>query len=74
MPLYHPLWGIGKKVGINDLRQGALQTQTPYRDGSTHVIFEALDFIGRLAALVRSSILIRFLINPLPACLSLLRD
>jgi len=26
--------------------------QTPYRDGTTHVIFEPLDFIARLAALV----------------------
>ena len=25
---------------------------TPYRDGTTHVIFEPLDFIARLAALV----------------------
>ena len=28
------------------------QLKTPYRDGTTHVIFEALDFIARLAALV----------------------
>jgi len=28
------------------------QFKTPYRDGSTHVIFEPLDFIARLAALV----------------------
>jgi hypothetical protein len=28
------------------------QLKTPYRDGSTHVIFEPLDFIARLAALV----------------------
>jgi hypothetical protein len=26
--------------------------ETPYRDGTTHVIFEPLDFIARLAALV----------------------
>ena len=26
--------------------------QTPYRDGTTHVVFEPLDFIARLAALV----------------------
>jgi len=26
--------------------------KTPYRDGTTHVIFEPLDFIARLAALV----------------------
>jgi hypothetical protein len=28
--------------------------QTPYRDGTTHVIFEPLDFLARLAALVPS--------------------
>jgi len=26
--------------------------KTPYRDGTTHVIFDPLDFIARLAALV----------------------
>jgi len=29
--------------------------KTPYRDGTTHVIFEPEDFIARLAALVRGS-------------------
>ena len=28
------------------------QLKTPYRDGTTHVIFEPLDLIARLAALV----------------------
>ena len=28
------------------------QLKTPYRDGTTHVIFQPLDFIARLAALV----------------------
>jgi hypothetical protein len=28
------------------------QPKTPYRDGTTHVIFEPFDFIARLAALV----------------------
>lgn len=28
------------------------QLKTPYTDGTTHVIFEPLDFISRLAALV----------------------
>jgi len=27
-------------------------SKTPYRDGTTHVIFEPLDFIAKLAALV----------------------
>jgi hypothetical protein len=28
------------------------ELKTPYSDGTTHVIFEPLDFISRLAALV----------------------
>ena len=28
------------------------ELKTPYRDGTTHVIFEPLEFIARLAALV----------------------
>ena len=28
------------------------QLKTPYRDGTTHIIFEPLDFIAKLAALV----------------------
>ena len=28
--------------------------KTPYRDGTTHVVFEPLDFLSRLAALVPS--------------------
>ena len=28
------------------------QLKTPYRDGTTHVIFEPLDFIAKLAALI----------------------
>jgi hypothetical protein len=30
------------------------QLKTPYRDGTTHVVLEPLDFIARLAALVPS--------------------
>ena len=33
------------------------QLQTPYRDGTTYVIFEPLDFIARLAALVPKPLL-----------------
>ncbi len=32
--------------------RGATQLKTPYKNGTTHVIFEPLDFIARLAALV----------------------
>ena len=31
---------------------GTTQLKTPYRDGTTHVIFQPLDFIARLASLV----------------------
>ena len=34
---------------------GAAQLKTPYRDGTTHVIFELLDFIAHLAAMVPKS-------------------
>ncbi|MBK9665563.1 MAG: transposase [Gammaproteobacteria bacterium] len=36
------------------MRQGKVVylLKTPYRDGTTHVVFEPLDFIARLAALV----------------------
>ena len=30
------------------------ELKTPYRDGTTHVVFELLDFISKLAALVPS--------------------
>ena len=35
-------------------RQGNIRValKTPYRDGTTHVVFQPLDFIARLAALV----------------------
>ena len=50
--------------------------KTPYRDGTTHVIFEPLDFIARLAALAPAkparrfaSLLVRSLAGvPISAC------
>ena len=38
-------WQAGSLPGCNALK-------TPYSDGTTHVLFEPLDFIARLAALV----------------------
>ena len=35
--------------GVGELRY---EIKMPYRDGTTHVIFELLDFIARLVALV----------------------
>jgi hypothetical protein len=51
------LWGIRKKVGNNDLPQQRYPLKKPCRDGTTgdrrsHAIFEPLDFIARLAAVV----------------------
>jgi hypothetical protein len=57
VPLYYPLWGIRKKLAITTYGKVRYQLKTPYRDGTTgdrrsHVIFEPLGFIDRLAALV----------------------
>ena len=62
MPLYLPFGSVRKKTGINQSRKNPLsatshgkiryQLKTPYRDGTTHVLFEPLDFIARLVALV----------------------
>ena len=46
----HGVFGVGNVVtGQGNIRY---RLKTPYRDGTTHVIFEPLDFIARLAALV----------------------
>jgi hypothetical protein len=39
---------------LSPTRQGNIRValKTPYRDGTTHVVFQPLDFIARLAALV----------------------
>ncbi|MBA6293672.1 transposase [Colwellia sp. MB3u-70] len=47
-----PALGYQEKVGNDGLWQGSYQLKTAYRDGTTHVIFEPLDFIARLAVLV----------------------
>ncbi|MEJ2419601.1 MAG: transposase [Exilibacterium sp.] len=51
--------GPSKRFSIRSLRLSLTkhgnvryQLKTPYRDGTTHVIFEPLDFIARLATLV----------------------
>ncbi len=41
-----------KRLSLNPNGNVRYQLKTPYRDGTTHVIFEPLDFIARLAALV----------------------
>ena len=41
-----------KRLSLTSNGNIRYQLKTPYRDGTTHVIFEPLDFIARLAALV----------------------
>ena len=41
-----------KRLSLTTNGNVRYQLKTPYRDGTTHVIFEPLDFIARLAALV----------------------
>ncbi len=41
-----------KRLSLTSGGKVRYELKTPYRDGTTHVIFEPLDFIARLAALV----------------------
>jgi hypothetical protein len=41
-----------QRLALTDHGKIRYQLKTPYRDGTTYVIFEPLDFIARLAALV----------------------
>jgi ribosomal protein S27E len=41
-----------KRLALTSQGNVRYQLKTPYRDGTTHVIFEPLDFIAKLAALV----------------------
>ena len=41
-----------KRLSLTPNGNVRYQLKTPYKDGTTHVIFEPLDFIARLAALV----------------------
>lgn len=41
-----------KRLSLTPNGNVRYQLKTPHRDGTTHVIFEPLDFIARLAALV----------------------
>ena len=42
----------GKRLSLTRNADVRYELKTPYRDGTTHVIFEPLVFIARLAALV----------------------
>jgi hypothetical protein len=41
-----------KRLSVDTHGRVVYQYKQPFRDGSTHVVFEPLDFIARLAALV----------------------
>jgi hypothetical protein len=41
-----------KRLALTANGQVRYELKTPYRNGTTHVIFEPLDFIAKLAALV----------------------
>jgi hypothetical protein len=41
-----------KRLSLTAHGKVCYQLKTPYRDGTTHVIFEPMDFVARLAALV----------------------
>lgn len=41
-----------KRLFVTPRGDTGCSLKTPYRDGTTHVIFESLDFIARLAALI----------------------
>jgi hypothetical protein len=41
-----------KRLSLTSNGNIRYQLKTPYRDGTTHVIFEPLDFMARLAALI----------------------
>jgi len=46
-------WGIAtKRLSVDDHGRVVYRYKRPFRDGSTHVVLEPLDFIARLAALV----------------------
>jgi len=40
-----------RRLSLTSVGNIRYQLKTPYRDGTTHVIFEPLDFMARLAAL-----------------------
>ena len=46
-----------QRLSLTPNRRVRYQLQTPYRDGTTYVIFEPLDSIARLAALVPKPLL-----------------
>jgi len=44
--------GAERRLSLTHQGKVRYELKTPYRDGTTHVIFEPVDFIAKLAALV----------------------
>jgi hypothetical protein len=49
-----PFWKLTAMPYLGSAAQGQVRyrLKTPYRDGTTHIVLEPLDFVARLAALV----------------------
>lgn len=52
MPLHNEAGGCAQRLSMTHNGQVRYELKTPWRNGTTHVIFEPLDFISRLVALV----------------------
>jgi Putative transposase len=53
MPRYHAPRAVStERLSLIGKGNVCYRSKTPYRDGTTDVVFEPLDFISRLAALV----------------------
>lgn len=52
MPVHQSAGHAEQRLSLTPNGNVRYQLKTPYRDGTTHVIFEPLDFIARLTALV----------------------
>jgi hypothetical protein len=44
-----------QRLSMTDHGKVRYELKTPYRDGTTHIFFEPIDFIGKLAALIPQS-------------------
>ena len=55
MPLHHPPPALAnERVQSNATGQVVLKLKTAWRDGTTHLVMSPMEFMQRLAALVRT--------------------
>ncbi len=57
-----------KRLSLTKQGMVRYELKTPYRDGTTHIIFEPVDFIAKLAAVVPNT---QIQPDPIPGCESL---